>query len=319
MDKLVSIIIPIYKVEKYLSNCVESVLNQTYENLEIILVDDGSPDNCPEICEQYARKDSRVRVIHKKNGGLSDARNCGIKAANGKYITCIDSDDYVSKDFIEYLYRLLIDTNADISICNFIKTKELTENRIFTNDKTFQMSSDQAIQEMLYANLFSTSAWGKLYKIELFQDIAYPIGKYSEDMYTTYKLIIKANKVVYGNRVCYYYLHRPGSILTSDFSSKHLDVFEALHIMRDSGVLSSEGKMKAYKSQMVSSMAELIEKHPTKDKIVQDIWEETKKYRLDVLCDLKVSKRVRAQACLMLMGYNVTEKVINAYYKNKWG
>ena len=302
MDDLVSVVIPIYNVEKYLDNCVASVCNQTYQNLDIILVDDGSPDHCPEMCEEYARNDTRIRVVHKQNGGLSDARNCGIKAAKGKYITCIDSDDYVSKDFVEYLYRLLKGANADISICDFVKTKSLNENRIFTSEEKIELSPDQAIQEMLYAKTFTTSAWGKLYRAELFHGITYPLGKYSEDMYTTYKLLEKANKVVYGNQVCYYYVHRSNSILTGSFSSKHLDVFEALHIMRDSGVLASERGKRAYRSQMVSSMAELMEKQPPKNRDVQELWNETKKYRLEVLCDSKVSKRVRAQAGLMLLG-----------------
>ena len=171
---------------------------------------------------------------------------------------------------------------------------------------------------MLYAKIFTTSAWGKLYRTDLFYDVTYPLGKYSEDMYTTFKLLNKANKVVYGNQVCYYYLHRPNSILTSDFSSKHLDVFEALHIIHDSGVLGSKAELKAYKSQMVSSMAELMEKQPPKNKNVQEFWKETKKYRLDVLCNSNVSKRVRAQAGLMLLGYSLTQKVIVAYYRNKW-
>ena len=137
-------------------------------------------------------------------------------------------------------------------------------------------------------------------------------------MFTTYRLIEKANKVVYGNKVCYYYVHRPNSILTGSFSDKHLDVFEALHIMMDSGILKSKEANKAYKSQMVSSMAELIEKKPPINEKVQELWEETKKYRFEVLCDSKASKRVRAQACLMLLGYKFTEKIIVAYYKNKW-
>lgn len=318
MNELVSVIVPIYNVEKYLDNCVNSIRNQTYQNLEIILVDDGSPDNCPKMCEEYERNDPRIRVIHKPNGGLSDARNFGIKEAKGKYITCIDSDDYVSRDFIEYLYKLLKETNSDISICNFIKTKSLSENRVFGNQERIELSSEMAIQEMLYARIFTTSAWGKMYKTELFEGIEYPLRKYSEDMYTTYRLLEKAHKIVYGNQVCYYYVHRPNSILTSNFSSKHLDVFEALHIMRDSGILESKGEISAYKSQMVSSMAELIEKQPPRNKEIQKLWKETRKYRLNVLCDRKASKRVRAQAGLMFLGYNFTKIVIVAYYRNKW-
>ena len=318
MDELISVIVPIYNVEKYLDNCVSTICKQTYSNLEIILVDDGSSDKCPEMCDAYERKDSRIRVIHKDNGGLSDARNCGIREAKGTLITCIDSDDYIADDFIEYLYNLLTNAKADISICNFVKTQSLNENKIDSSDDRIEFTSEQAIQEMLYARTFTTSAWGKLYRKILFDKVEYPIGKYSEDMFTTYRLIEKANKVVYGNKVCYYYVHRPNSILTGSFSDKHLDVFEALHIMMDSGILKSKEANKAYKSQMVSSMAELIEKKPPINEKVQELWEETKKYRFEVLCDSKASKRVRAQACLMLLGYKFTEKIIVAYYKNKW-
>lgn len=318
MDELISVIVPIYNVEKYLDNCVNSICNQTYQNLEIILVDDGSPDACPKMCEEYKKNDSRIRVIHKPNGGLSDARNCGIKEATGRYITCIDSDDYIEIDYIEYLYTLLIEVNADVSICNFIKTKNLNETRTIKDSKRIEFTSEQAIQEMLYARTFTTSAWGKMYKTELFDGVEYPARKYSEDMYTTYRLLEKAHKVVYGNQVCYYYVHRPNSILTSGFSSKHLDVFEALHIMRDSGILKSQGELNAYKSQIVSSMAELMEKKPPRNKEVQELWQEAKKYRFRVLCDSKASKRVRVQAGLMLFGYKFTEKIIIAYYRNKW-
>ena len=116
MKKLISIVLPIYNVENYIEKCMESVLNQTYKNIEIILVDDGSPDNCPIICDQYVKEDNRVKVVHKENGGLSDARNAGIKVANGDYITFIDSDDYVDKDYVEFLYNTIEETDADIAI-----------------------------------------------------------------------------------------------------------------------------------------------------------------------------------------------------------
>ena len=318
MNELISVVVPIYKVEEYLENCVESIRKQTYQNIEIILVDDGSPDACPKICDQYKRMDSRVRVIHKENGGLSDARNFGINAAEGKYITFIDSDDYISPDYIEYLYTILNESNADISICDLIKTSKMDEYIKNEDGKIEEFNSSEAIQTMLYAKKFSTSSCGKMYKMELFDGVEFPKGKYSEDMFTTYRVLERANKVVYGNRICYYYLRRPNSIITSNFSEKHLDVFEALHIMKQSGILKTEGEVRAYRSQIVSSMAELMEKRPPKNSEIKKIWDEAKAYRLNTITDSNAPKRVRAQAFLMLFGYDFALKVITMYYKHKW-
>lgn len=318
MNDLISIVVPIYNVEQYLDNCVSCILNQTYTNLEIILVDDGSPDQCGTMCDSYAERDSRVRVIHKKNGGLSDARNVGISAANGKYITCIDSDDYVSSDFIEYLYRLAENYNAEISICGFIKTASLTETQQLDNGNVFIYNAEEALMQMLYAQVFTTSAWGKLYKRELFNGIEYPVGKYSEDMFTTYKLISKSTKIVCGNRVCYYYVFRPGSILNRGFSLKHLDVIDAVRLIKDEGHIKTTSQLKAYKSQMVSSMAEMLEKNPPKNSKVDDVWSETKGYLIDVAMDKMASKRVRAFAVLMLLGRRISSNIIIKYYSMKW-
>ena len=133
MNDLISVILPIYKVEKYLKKCIESILTQTYKNLDIILVDDGSPDKCGEIIEEFRKKDKRIRTIHQNNGGLSAARNNGIKIANGKYIVCIDSDDWIEKDMIEVLYKNIVNTNSDISICEFIEEDEY--GKILSNKK----------------------------------------------------------------------------------------------------------------------------------------------------------------------------------------
>lgn len=118
-EELISVVVPIYKVEKFLPTCIESIIRQSYRNLELILVDDGSPDSCPSICEKYKQVDSRIKVIHKKNGGLSDARNAGLKIAKGKWITFIDSDDYVGADFLRVLYTVAVLNEADISICDY--------------------------------------------------------------------------------------------------------------------------------------------------------------------------------------------------------
>ena len=141
MDSLISVIVPIYNVEKYLERCVESIINQTYKNLEIILVDDGSPDNCPQMCDDYAKKDSRIKVVHKKNGGLSDARNAGMKVATGEYVSFIDSDDYISLDFYETLLETIVDNDSDIVECSVVK--------FYENGKFDEYSDDQMIKILI--------------------------------------------------------------------------------------------------------------------------------------------------------------------------
>lgn len=234
--KLISVVIPIYNVEKYLVRCIESIINQTYTKLEIILVNDGSNDNCGSICNEYAEKDNRIIVIHKENGGLSDARNAGLKIATGEYICFIDSDDYIHEKMIDTLYNLIIDNNAQISVCSFRKVydsflnyaKEKKDKNIIIN----KLNNVEALNN-LFNELYLTTvvAWNKLYNKELFENIEYPKNKYHEDEYTTYQLIYKAQKIVYTNQVLYYYLQRNNSI-TGDagtFSLRRLEALDAFH------------------------------------------------------------------------------------------
>lgn len=318
VEKIVSVIVPIYNVENYLCNCIDSILRQTYFRLEIILIDDGSPDNCGLICDDYAKKDERIKVVHKENGGLSDARNVGIRIATGEYITCIDSDDYISNDFVEYLINIMNESDADISICGFLKTIKMNENEQGNSCTIKVYKPEDALEAMLYAQDFTTSAWGKLYKRELFDDVEYPVGKYSEDMFTTYKLINKSKKIICSDRICYYYLHRTGSILNSTYSPRHLDVLEALRIIKSTGCLINPELQSAYKSQFVSSMAELLEKQPPYDENTCNLWEEAKKYLFQVAKNPKASKRVRAQALLMMSGRKFATYIIVMYYNYKW-
>ncbi len=234
MGELISVIIPVYKVEDYIRRCVDSVLTQTYGNLEIILVDDGSPDRCGEICDEYAAKDKRVVSIHKKNGGLSDARNAGMEVCKGEYITFLDSDDWVVPDYIERLYRLLTDTGSDISACSFIKTSDEEakpdsspeEVRVFSNIEALdKMESNTDIQ--LYIQL--VVAWGKLYKRDLFRGVTYPVGKLHEDEFTTYKVIYRAQRIAITSAQLLYYWQREDSIMGAGFNVKgNLDATEAL-------------------------------------------------------------------------------------------
>lgn len=215
MDDLISVIVPIYKVEKYLKKCVESILEQTYSNLDIILVDDGSPDNCGDIIEEFRKKNEKIRTIHQKNGGLSDARNSGIKIAKGKYIVCIDSDDWIEKNMIEVLYKDIINTNSDISVCEFVEEDDL-QNILSTkkyNNEIIEFNSKEALKSLIKQDILTNHAWNKLYKASLFEGIEYPKGQLMEDVSTTYKLFEKANKIVYQNTSLYHYIQRGTSIL----------------------------------------------------------------------------------------------------------
>lgn len=243
MKPLISVIIPVYEVEKYLKRAVDSVLAQTYTNLEIILVDDGSPDGCPAICDSYAAKEARVRVIHKENGGLSDARNAGIDIAGGDYIAFLDSDDYYAPCFIEVLYEELKKADAQVALCRYEVTDELSVsdgpdfNSVFLQYKQGNVSSEVYDREEMLLNQYDAKccdatyfivAWNKLYKTSLFKNVRYPKGKIHEDEATTYRLFDKITRGVYVNAPLYAYFSMPDSITRARFHVKRLQWFDAL-------------------------------------------------------------------------------------------
>lgn len=227
-EDLISIIVPIYNVEKYLSQCVESLINQTYKNIEIILVDDGSKDNCGNICDEYAQKDNRIIVVHKENGGLSDARNKGIDIAKGKYFVFVDSDDYVSNKFVENLYQMILENDCDIAICDYLQFENTLPVQEELQIKVDVLSNIEVLSKIYSENVKMIVAWNKIYKKELFNQIRYPFGKINEDEFTTYKLIYKANKVAISNEPLYYYRFNSSSIMGSGFNEKRLQYIEAL-------------------------------------------------------------------------------------------
>ena len=221
---LISIIVPIYKVEPYLQCCLDSIVNQTYKNLEIILVDDGSPDNCPQICDEYAARDNRIVVIHKENGGLSDARNAGLDVCKGEYVSFVDSDDLLDVNAI----KSMLDANIDSSIVIANIKTFVGDDQPYRNKNTCCNNSD-------YINLFPDdlllslckdgtvylrSVWGKLIRKDLFNNIRFPKGKLYEDMFVNYLLYYNAAKSTYISVPLYYYrAQRPGSIMSKTNSS----------------------------------------------------------------------------------------------------
>lgn len=217
MYPLISIIVPIYKVENYLRKCIESIINQTYKNLEIILVDDGSPDNCPKICDEYAKKDSRIVVIHQKNGGLSNARNSGLHVAKGEFIGFVDGDDYIEADMYETLYNAIIQNNAQMSICDFYvvnQKQEKMQKEIQTNIKEDKkiFNKQEAMKEMLLDINIRGYVWTKLFKKDCFESLRFPEGKNYEDIAISIKCFEKTDKIVYINKQKYNYVQRENSI-----------------------------------------------------------------------------------------------------------
>lgn len=214
MNETISVIIPVYKVEPYLRKCLDSVLNQTYTNLEVILVDDGSPDNCPSICDEYAAKDPRIKVIHKKNGGVASARNTGLAAASGEYIAFADPDDHVAPEWLRILHHELIFSHADICSCGFYYGDPPLANwkERGPQDKKI-LSSDEAIRLLIADDELQNYLWNKLYRRHLWQGLTFPEGRRFEDVSLMWKLVLAAEKVCLVPDALYFYCMRNDSIV----------------------------------------------------------------------------------------------------------
>ena len=224
---LISVIVPVYKVEKYLDRCIGSVIAQTYKNLEIIMIDDESPDNCPEMCDEYARRDTRIKVIHKKNGGLSDARNIGLAVATGEYIAFVDSDDWIESDFIEILYNNAEKEHADISIIGYTLVWDDGRTRRFSqDDEYYTFDTDNAIRELLNQRKFQCMVCQKMYKNYIFDSVKFPIGKVYEDVAVGLPTFLRAKKIVVSGKSKYNYYQRNDSIVNSKFDKRKLYFLE---------------------------------------------------------------------------------------------
>lgn len=227
-EPLISVIVPIYGVEKYLDRCISTIVNQTYKNLEIILVDDGSPDKCPDICDQWKDKDERIIVIHKKNGGLSDARNAGLEVASGEYISFIDSDDWVSVEFIRCLYDAVKNSNSEICECEVIRTNTLNNvDYSMTNFTVTSYTTEEAMKLLIRNTIFHQHVWNKLYKKECLQNILFPKGKINEDEFWTYQVFGNVRKVSKIQCQLYFYFQRNESIMGKNYNIRRLDGLEA--------------------------------------------------------------------------------------------
>ena len=233
-NELISIIVPVYKVEKYLEKCVKSILKQTYTNLEIILVDDGSPDKCGQLCDELAKEDDRIKVYHKENGGLSDARNYGVERANGEYIGFVDSDDYIHESMYEKLYEAIKKSGTQIVECGLTRVYKNTLRPHYEGKDYFLILDKQGyLKEYLENRRLYGSAWCKLIHKDLAKKIKFPIGKIYEDAFYTLELLNNVEKYTLISGNYYYYYIRENSITTRPFSSKDMDYIEIMEKIRD--------------------------------------------------------------------------------------
>lgn len=222
--KMISIIVPIFNVEEYLEKCIDSILCQTYINLEIILVNDGSTDGSGKIIDMYKLRDNRIIVIHKENGGLSDARNVGIDKANGEYLCFIDSDDYVEPNMVESLYHACIDNSVKVATCGrFFEIGNETR-LLFCLDGPKEFPAKKAIDELLNWGVMDSAAWDKMYHYSLFENIRFPRGRIHEDIIVTYRIIQLAHRIIHVGCPLYHYIKREKSITNATFSTSRMDL-----------------------------------------------------------------------------------------------
>lgn len=225
---IISVIVPVYKVELYLSRCIDSILSQTFTDFELILIDDGSPDNCGKICDKYAKKDKRIQVIHKENGGLSSARNAGIDwvfaNSDSQWLTFIDSDDWIHPQYLELLLFGATSTNTDICVCEYEEASEFSDFENFNKVNTQKLTPEE-----FFVNYHVTSviACCKLYKKSCFENIRFPLGKIHEDEYTTYKVLFESSLVSYIKESLYFYFINSNGIIRSQWTPKRLDAITA--------------------------------------------------------------------------------------------
>jgi len=230
MSPKISIIVPVYKVEKYIHKCVDSILNQTFKEFELILVDDGSPDNCGNICDEYVNKDERVKVIHKENGGLSSARNAGIDIAKGEYIGFVDSDDYIEPDMYEILYKVSKENKCDIVSCSSII--HYPNRKVINGGHGIIIhNKEDAMKTMLEGKLYDEVVWVKLFKKSVIGDIRFPIGRIYEDTAFTYKVIDRARKVGAIGEAKYNYIKHENSIMSNAIKDIKIDAIIAYEEM----------------------------------------------------------------------------------------
>lgn len=299
----ISVIVPIYKVEKYLQKCVDSILAQTFSDFELILVDDGSPDKCGTICDEYAKKDSRIKVIHKENGGLSDARNAGLDLMQGKYVFFVDSDDWITLDALETMRSAALRTKAKVVTGNMAVINE--DGKIIRIEDSIKketiLKDDETLNTLLHPN-----ACNRLYDALIFKNLRYPVGRLYEDAFIYHKILSQINYMTMTGKVSYYYLKRKNSIMNTDYNIRFTDIVDAVYdraLWLDSikqKRLANETKLFVY-SQVAVAFAHLDNKNPEHKKRLNEIMKIYKGCYPALMEDINVSLKQKIR--LMTLRY----------------
>lgn len=324
MQPLISVIVPIYNVEKYLPMCIESIQKQTYQNLEILLIDDGAKDSSGAICDRYAKNDSRITVYHNENAGLSATRNFGIAHVNGEFFCIVDGDDSVRSDYIEVMYRLIEnEPDADFSICSYVYTwsdgrQKRTRNADYPDNFVFKDTGMDALKKMLYGKIYPPSTWGKLYRTARFTEKFVPHYSNGEDVLAAVNYFQKTKLVIMENQPCYLYLQNDNS-LTHAFHAKRFfdNVLTAEEIYRKCENLSPAIKKAAAYYLVEKNLIVLMKLYghdECKDKL-SIIGKNIKQHRVTVLFDKNAEMRTRAACMLSYLGINTLCKIRNKISK----
>lgn len=307
---LISVIVPVYRIEKYLKKCVDSLLNQTHTDYEILLVDDGSDDGCPQICNDYAVKSGRARALHKENGGLSDARNFGVQHSLGEYIVFVDGDDFVSDTYIADLANLIEVHDVDMGIVNAVSVDE--EGRplgdVKVSGEVEVLSRSETLKRMCYRKGFGVSAWGKIYKKDALKRHPYPRGTYYEDLATTYKIVCECSNIAYVEKTDYFYVQRPGSIIHSRHSRRELlgvDIAcQMLEFMQQNYPEVVPAAICRYVGENMEYIPGILSNSKEDKDIYRLLRENVKRYYSVVIKDSNVSKSFKMRFIAVMMGYH---------------
>ena len=319
-NELISIIVPVYNVEQYLEKCVDSIINQKYKNLEIILVDDGATDSSGKLCDELAKIDNRIKVYHKENGGLSDARNYGVERATGDYIGFVDSDDYIDSEMYEELYEAIKKENVDVVECN-LKIIYPDRVELFTEQKYYNVYTKQEyLEEYLKIEKIFGSACVRLIKSDIAKKLKFPVGKLYEDTYYAYDLIEKVDRYVIMNNPYYNYLMRENSITNTKFNPRIFDLIEIVEKFRKTTYENYPGlkeaadcrKMYAYFSVLNSI---LLEENYRDNEYYSEILNYFKRNYISLLKNKYINHNRKLSVILIKLNIDLYRKVLMKYKK----
>ena len=305
--ELVSIIVPVYNVEQYLKRCIQSILRQTYVHIEIILVDDGSTDHSGKICDAYSKRDHRIRVFHKHNGGQASARNLGIRNSKGDYLAFVDSDDFVHPEYIQYMYNNLKKYKADLSYCGIRKviSQKISKER---KEEIIVFDNLNGLKDLFYQRHLTNGPGDKLYKRKLFDDLYFPEGHIFEDFAIAYKIVSRASLIVYGNKGLYYYQQRKNSTMHQQFRPDHMDRVSFSEELMEYVDQYDSSVQTAAKARFFISNLQVLKEPGFDKKVGIDYYKVTgniKKYRKGIVKDKNAKMSLRFMAALSYLGMPV--------------